>query len=210
MPVRNTGTAIKDSAGNNATLTHLSTHILIKVDGNVVGAVKSMRIQERVNVTKIAEIGTAAIIDSAPSSAVDVSGSCSRTRYNRRRVLDAFGRGFIHPGSQRIPFDIELHDTFADADVNNAVVTVVENVWVTGLTTNYDAENWIIIDDMEWTAERIYSTLNGGPVVNSASSNGLQNPITLNQFESEADTGTLVGAIDAAGLLGAFLNDPTL
>lgn len=210
MATRNTGSPIKDEQGNNATKTHLSTHILIKVNGNVVGAVQSIKINERRDVAKIPEVGTDGIIDSAPKSATDVSGSISRTRYNRRRALEALGRGFIHPHAQRIPFDIEIQDIFADNDINNSVITVLENVWITSCDVTYSATDYVIVDDVNWTCERIYSLVNGGNVVNSASSNGLQNPIVLNQFEQEADRGAFTGALDAAGLLNAFLNDPTV
>jgi hypothetical protein len=60
---------------------------------------------------------------------------------------------------------------------------------------------------MDLVAERISSVLNGSNVV-TAVSNGRSFPISINQFEAEADRGSFTGALDAAGLLNAFLDDP--
>jgi hypothetical protein len=87
---RNTGTVLTDSQNNNRTATHLSTNIIIKVDGNVVGAIQNLRITESRDIAMIAEVGTDGFIDSAPRSATNISGSCERVRYARTRVAEAF------------------------------------------------------------------------------------------------------------------------
>lgn len=207
MPTRNTGSAIKDLAGNNATKSHLSTNIIIKVDGLVIGAVKSIRINEQRTIGMVAEVGTDGFIDSAPTRSTEISGSCTRTRFNRKRMLEAFGRGYTHIHAQRLPFDIEIHDIFADADQNNAIITVVENVWFESLNYTYDSEAYLIMEDCNFKAERIYSLLNGGNVVTSVG-NGDGSPIILDVFELEADRGAFSGSLDSAGLLNAFLDDP--
>lgn len=207
MPTRNTGTAIKDTDGNNATKTHLSTNIIIKVDGIVVGAVKSLQITESRNVDMISEVGTDGFIDSAPSRSTEISGSCQRTRFSGKRLTEALGRGFVHIHAQRIPFDIEIQDIFANADSANAIITVLENVWFTNMQYSYDAENYIISETAQFKAERIYSLLNNNNVITSVG-NGNGAPIILNAFEQEADRGAFTGALDQAGLLNAFLTDP--
>lgn len=207
MPTRNTNTALQDSAGNNRTGTHLSTNIIVKVGGNIIGAVQSLSVNESRNIKMIDEVGTDGHIDSAPQSSTDISGSCERVRFDRLRILEAFSRGYIHVSSQRIPFDIEIHDIFHDSDPGNAIVTVIQNVWIKSIRYDYKASDFIITESMDWTAERIYSTINNTNVT-GALGNGLINPVVLNQFERQADRGAYNGALDAAGLLNAFLQDP--
>ena len=201
---RNTNTPITDTQGRNVTKTHLSTNIIIKVNGNAVGAVKSLQVTETRTIQKISEIGTDGIIDSAPSKSTEISVTCNRTRFSKQRIAEAFGRGFIHAHSQRYPFDIEVQDIFADANEANAIITVIENCWIERIDYTYDAENFIISESMGLSAERINSTLNGSNVV-SETSNGRSFPIVINPFEAQADRGEFTGALDAAGLLNAFL-----
>lgn len=201
---RNTNTQITDNQGRNVTKTHLSTNIIIKVNGNTVGAVKSLDITERRDISRIAEIGTDGFIDSAPKSATDLSVNCQRTRFSRQRIAEAFGRGFIHAHSQRYPFDIEIQDIFADADEANAIITVIENCWISNIKYTYSSDDYIISESMDLTAERISSTLNGSNVVSETSS-GRSFPIAISPFEAQADRGEFTGALDAAGLLNAFL-----
>ena len=56
MPTRNTTTALQDRDGNNRTGTHLSVNIIIKCQGNTVGAVKSFEISESRNLKMIDEV----------------------------------------------------------------------------------------------------------------------------------------------------------
>jgi hypothetical protein len=207
MPTRNTGTPITDVNGNNATLTHLSTNILIKVDGAVVGATQSFSINEQRSIKMIPEIGTDGFIDSAPNASTDISGSISRVRYAKKRLFESLGRGFIHVHAQRIPFDIEVQDIFADNDGAHSIITIIKNVWFERLNFTYSATDFVIQEETSWKAERIYSLLNNGNVVTSVG-NGNGQPIILNQFELEADRGAFTGSLDAANLINAFLDDP--
>lgn len=205
VATRNTQTKIVNGP-NNRTATHLSTNIVIKVGNNVIGAIKTLDVTEsRGTIKMINEVGTDGHIDSAPATSVDVSGSCSRTRFDRMRIAEAFSRPFIHVGSQRLPFDIEIHDLFADSDPNNAVITVIQNVWIKDIRYTYSSDDFVIVDTMSWTAERIFSFLNNKNVV-QATSNGRADPIVLNVFEQQADMGKYTGALDAAGLLNAFIS----
>jgi hypothetical protein len=203
----NTGTVYDDGHGNNATKSHLSTNIIISVDGNVVGAVQTFKLDEaRPTIKMIDEIGTDGHIDSAPNQSTDITGSCDRVRFARMRVAEAFSRGFVHVKSQRIPFDIEIHDRFADADPNNAIVTTVKNVWIKSISTSYAVNDWVISDSMVWAAEDVSSTLNNANVAQETSE-GRANAITMNPFEQQTDVGQYRGALDAPGLLDAFLSD---
>lgn len=208
MPTRNTGTAIRDAQGNNATKVHLATNILIKVDGLVLGAVKTFQLTEQRDISMISEIGTDGVIDSAPNRSTQITGSINRYRYDRKRLIEATNRGYIHVHSQRIPFDIEIQDIFADADESNALITIVEDVWFDNLTFTYNAEGFIIEESCNFKAERIYSQINGGNVITSVG-NGNGAPLVLNAFEQQADRGAFTGALDQAGLLNAYMNENT-
>ena len=208
VATRNTTTALSDKNGNNRTATHLSTNIIIKVSGNIVGAVKSLEITESRTLKMIDEVGTDGHIDSAPSASTNITGSCTRTRFDRIRIAEAFSRPFVHVHAQRIPFDIEIQDIFHDSDPANAIITTIKNVWIKDIRYTYSAEDFVIVDNMSWEAEGIWSVLNNNNVAQSVA-NGRTNPISLNQFEQQADRGQFTGALDAAGLLNAFLSDPT-
>lgn len=203
MP-RNTGSQLFDADGNNRTATHLSTNIVIVVDSNPIGAIQSLEVTEtRGDIKMIDEVGTDGHIDSAPNKSTDYSISCQRIRFDKLRVAEAFSRGFLHVKSQRIPFDIEIHDRFADADEGNAIITTIKNVWIKSIGYTYTVSDWTITETMQCVAEDIFSVLNSNNVAQAAA-NGRANPIILNPFEQEADKGGQRGALDASGLLNAF------
>jgi hypothetical protein len=206
MP-RNTGTALNDSEGNNRTGTHLSTNIIITVAGNVVGAIQKFDVfEDRGEIKMIDEVGTDGHIDSAPIRSTNYNGACQRIRFARTRLGEAFSRGWIHLKSQRIPFDIEIHDQFHDADPGNAIITTIKNVWFKRIGYTYAVDNWVITETGDWQAEDIFSVLNSNNVAGETAS-GRANAITLNPFEQQADRGVYRGALDAPGLLDAFLSD---
>jgi hypothetical protein len=204
---RNTTTPLTDGNGNNSTRTHLSTNIIIKVSGNVVGAVKSLEVTEARTIKMVDEVGTDGHIDGAPTKSTDITGSCVRTRFDRMRIAEAFSRSFVHVASQRIPFDIEIQDIFMDSDPGNAIITTISNVWIKDIRYTYSSDDYIIVDTMSFEAQRIYSVLNNQNVAKSVS-NGRTNPIILDQYEQQADSGLYTGAIDSSGLLNAFMQDP--
>lgn len=205
----NTGSRFFDDNGNNRTGTHLSTNIIIEVNGAPVGAVKSLRINERRDIEMISEVGTDGHIDSAPRSSTQISGSCERTRFDRMRIAEAFGRGYMHAHAQRVPFDIVIKDIFAGNTNDTIVVTILKNVWIENIEYNYTADNFIIADTMGWKAETIYSFMGrGNAVVESSSRN--HGKLVINPFERAADRGDRRGALDAAGLFNAYILDPTI
>lgn len=208
MAARNTKSAFTDSDSNNRTATHLSTNIIIKVGGIIVGAIQKLDITEARDVKMIDEVGTDGHIDSAPTKSTDISGNCERIRFDRQRIAEAFGRGYVHVHAQRLPFDIEIHDIFA-GDGDSSIITTLKNVWITEISYSYNAGDWIISERMNFKAEAIFSILAGKNVV-SGVANGQDGTVDLNKFETDADKGDFRGAMDAAGVLNAFMNDPRL
>ena len=203
MVYPNTGSTLTGSNGNgNKTSTALSTNIIIKVGPNTVGAIQSIDVKEQRNIEMIYELGTDGVIDSAPKSGLTVGGSCKRTRFDRMRIAEAFGRGFIHPQSQRVPFDIQIIDSW-NGDNNSQVITTIKNVWIEGIDYTYSASDYIITDSMSWKAETIYTTLANGPAAGAGGERNM--PIAIDAIEQSTDAGGRRGSMDAPGLIRAFL-----
>lgn len=181
----------------NATRTALSTHIIIKVDNTPVGAIQSIDVNESRTITAVDEVGTDGHIDSAPTKSTDISGSCSRIRYDRLRVAEAFSRGFFHAKSQRIPFDIDIYDLWNGNDSGSIIVTKIKNVWIKAISYTYSHDNWIITDKMDWVAEDIQSTIQGNQNAATGGGLGLIFQSDSEGIERAADRGDLRGAVDS-------------
>lgn len=208
MTYPHTGSQLTD-AGRNVTRTGVSTNIIIQVDGNPIGAIQSLSINETRNIQMIDEVGTDGHIDSVPNKSTNINGSCKRVRFDNMRVATAFSRGFVHVAAQRIPFDIIILDIFAadedDADgfngSDNVITTVIKNVWIKSIKVDYTSQDFVISENMDWEAEHIYSYLGQGqPAVPGPEAR--QIPIIDNDaFERAADMGKRRGSLDAAGLI---------
>ncbi len=196
-----TGSILTRPDGSNRTGIALSTQIVLMVGPNPIGAVQDLSINESRDVTFISEVGTDGQIDSAPRSSAKVSGRCERIRFDRLRVAEAFSRGFVHVKSQRFPFDIVIIDKY-NGDGENAIITILKNVWIKGISYGFKASDFIISDTMEWEAEDIFSTLNNSNVAQGGE-RGL--PFGIDAYEREADRGLRRGALDGPGLLKTFL-----
>ena len=201
---KNTPSTIEAPGGQNKTSVSLSTNIIIYVNGKAVGAIQSLKIGEKRSVKMIDELGTDGHIDSAPTKSVDVSGSCDRVRFDRLRIAEAFGRGFVHVKSQRYPFDIKIIDK-SKADESNWVTTTIKNVWITGIDYTYGVDNWIITDNMTWEAETIYSVIGNGDPVAKGGEIGQQ--YYINRAEQASDKGIRRGAMDVSGLIDLLTSD---
>ncbi len=197
-----TGSILANNDGTNRTGTSLSTNIVIKVGNNTVGAVQELSINEDRPIQMIDEVGTDGHIDSAPRSSANFSGSCRRIRFDRMRISESFSRGFLHVHAQRVPFDLVIIDKWND-DVESAIVTIVKNVWIKGLSYSYSAQEFIITDNMQWEAETISSHLGTG-AKNAATGGERGIPLAINAIEQQADRGDRRGALDAPGLIKAF------
>jgi hypothetical protein len=209
MVAPNTGSILTTADGRNQTRTAVSTNIIIEVDGNAVGAVKQLSINEARNVATIDEVGTDGHIDSVPQKSTDITGSCQRTRFDNLRIATAFSRGFIHAAAQRVPFDILIKDIFASNDPSAQLVTTIKNVWITKIAVTFRADDFVIVEDLDWTAETIFTTLGNNSNINATAGVGISGGrgITIiDDFptEKEADRGGSRGALSAAGLLLAI------
>src|SRR5665213_1637176 len=154
-----TGSIIDGINGRDRTGTGISTSIVIKVGSTAVGAIQSIQITEARSIAMISEVGYDGMIDSVPNQSTKITGQCSRIRYDRLRMTEAFSRGFLHVAAQRIPFDIDIYDV-SNGNGSSAIITTVRNVWISQVGYTYDAQNFVITDSMSFEAESIYSTLN--------------------------------------------------
>lgn len=209
----NTGSTLSFPGGQNKTSTSISTHIVIYVTPPngppvAVGAVQQIQINEKRAIRQVDEVGTDGHVDSVPNKSTDISGTCSRVRFDRLRVAEAFSRGFMHVSAQAYPFDIVIVDR-QKSDQGAQISTVIKNVWISGIDYSYSASDWIITDNMQWEAETIFSILGGGSNPNASggapAANGgeRQNPFSNIAIERETDTGSngRRGSLDASGLI---------
>jgi hypothetical protein len=223
----NTGSTL-DAGQVNKTSTSLSTHIIIKVNGKSVGAIKSISVQQSRTIKAVDELGTDGHIDMVPTSSTNVSGSCQRIRFDKMRIAQAFGRGFVHPQSQVYPFDIDMYDiqnykpsndirgdfggqttigaTGLHTTSNGIIITTIKNVWIKSINTTYSADDWIISDSMDWDAETIYTSYDGGVFTPDKTARpdvwikDARNPY-VDSIESTTDTGKYRGSMDAGGII---------
>jgi len=151
-----------------------------------------------------ANFGTDGHIDSVPSQSTNITGSCQRTRFDNLRIAAAFSRGYIHVAAQRLPFDIVIKDLFAGNDDATILITTLKNVWISKIASTVRSDDFVIVDDMDFEAEHIYSTLASGNAV-PAAAGGRQILVGdhTSPFEFETDRGGRRGALDGAGLLRA-------
>lgn len=198
----NTGSTLTFPGGQNKTSTAISTNIIIMVNQTPVGAVQSLSISESRNIKMIDEVGTDGHIDSVPNQSSNFSGSCSRVRFDRLRVAEAFSRGFIHVQSQAYPFDIVILDK-QKSDVGAQISTVIKNVWIKGLSYEYTISDWVIMDKMDWEAETIFSVLNNGSATPVAQGGERGIPFSNIPIERQTDVGAngRRGSLDASGLI---------
>jgi len=199
-----TGTNFYSGDGKNRIGTALSTNIVVKVNNNAIGAIQTISYTETRAIYMLKEVGTDGNVDSVPNGSVKIIGNCTRIRFDRLRIAEAFGRGYVHAHAQRYPFDIDIFDTFK-GDGENTIVTTLRNVWINSIQTSYGADAFIISEQMHFDCESIESHFAGG--ANNAATGGERGLVFFNdEIEREADRGGRRGSMDAPGLINAFLN----
>ncbi len=211
----NTGSTLTLPNGTNKTSTAISTNMIIMVGSQAVGAIQTLSINESRTIRQVDEVGTDGHVDSVPMKSTDISGSCDRVRYDRLRIAEAFSRGFLHASSQVYPFDIVILDK-QKRDQGSQISTVIKNVWIKSISYTYSATDWVIVDKMDWEAERIFSILNGGssPIPGGVPAaqggeralsfaSGIISGDGIRDIERLADTGAAGrgGSLDAPGLI---------
>lgn len=190
------------TSASNQTRVALSTQVIIKVGNMPVGAIQNLSVSEDRQITMIDELGYDGHIDSAPTRSANVSGSCKRIRFDKMRATEAFGRNFLHVHSQRIPFDISIYDFWrSDNNSSDTAVTTIKNVWIKSLNYDYQSNDWLVFDSMNWEAETIFTTR---PL---SLKSGRGDDLETNSIEISSDIGKSRGALDAPNLISAFFDN---
>lgn len=203
----NTGSVINSVNENiffNRTGVALSTMVLVKVNGLAVGAIQKIDITEARTIKMFSEVGTDGAIDSAPTSSTTHSGTCERLRYDGMRVFEAFGCGFLHLKSMRIPINIEIIDKYTsvnDSDESNSIVTTLENVWFKDVKYGYTQDNWQVSDNVSFEFETIHSHLGKSGTGTATTGGSLKIALRKDIYEQTADSTSKRGAMDIPGLI---------
>ena len=137
----------------------LSTRIVIKVGGQVVGAIQSFNPSEDRPLTRIQEVSTDGVIEIVPTSATAINISVSRLVFDKKRLPEAYQRGFRHIHAQRLPFDIEVYDyNYAGVDGNATIVTTYKNCWLQSYNFTYSSDNYLITENATIWAEAVFDS----------------------------------------------------
>lgn len=206
-----------NSSQGAATATGLSTQILIQVDGQSVGAIQSLDVSQSRNVERVVEVGTDGTIEIVPNKATETELQVDRIYFDKKRMTEAFSRGFLNIHAQRVPFDIVIYD-FSNAESSNSptdnpatlditaafdvadssaglITTIYENCWFTKLSTKHSATDYIITESASISCEFAHSFKDGNITANASRGT----PTFDDALERIADVGRR-GSLDARGL----------
>jgi hypothetical protein len=187
------------------TKTGLSTQIVIMVNEEPIGAIQSFQTTQQRSNKKIGEVGTDGFIEIVPQSQTNISLSVTRIVYDGLSVTQAFGRGFVHLQSQRIPFDIMVIDKFFGDSEEEKLITVYKNCWFNNIGKTYQSSDYVISETASIDVETVYTTRNGQPVGLTTGNGQRQVGVDIDNAgaEAAADSGDRRGAMDFPGIISA-------
>lgn len=196
------------SSIDSKTRTGLSTQIVVMVNGEAIGAMQSFNISESRTNKKIQEIGTDGYIEIVPSTVVTTTLQVGRIVYDGLSVTQAFGRGFVHLHSQRIPFDVVVIDRYFGSEADKKIITVYRNCWFNNLGKNFTASDYVIQQSCSIDVESVYSFVEGSDeaVGRSQFSEQRSMPnaqIDENELNSDVSFQGQRGAMDIPGIVNA-------
>lgn len=188
---------------DSTTRTALSTQIIVMVNNTAVGALQSFEENQSRDAKRVYEIGTDGTIEIVPESPAKVNLRVSRIVYDGLSVTESFSRGFRNIQAQRIPFDIVVIDQYTGTN-DDAVITTYQNCWFTSIAKSYQADNYIITENVDIEVESI-KTLRGGDAVALSQGVGGSRQVSpqIDSVELLADSGIRRGALDFPGLISA-------
>jgi hypothetical protein len=162
-------------------------------------------------------VGTDGTIELVPNGATTVTLSVTRIVFDKKRITEAFQRGFHNIHAQRLPFDILVYD-FQDApgdtdpqedpnsldltaafdapnDSEGVITTVFENCWFASTNTTYTSSDYIISEDASIEVEFVHTFKDGKANINASRGE----PALDDALERLADLGRR-GSLDGRGL----------
>jgi hypothetical protein len=174
--------------------TGLSTLITIKVRGTPIGAIQELRIDQNRDMLVWEEIGTDGVVEIHPKGSAKITFSVTRIVFDQLRLPEAFVRGFLNLQAQRIPFDVDIIDTFA-GNAQLAAIHTMKGCWFKRYSTPFRADNFIISETAELLCERIISMQGNSNVANG----GLRGlPVEYDTIERQTDFHGRPGKFDPA------------
>jgi hypothetical protein len=207
----NTGTLL----GPGRTNSGLSTQIIIKVDGQAVGALQELTVDQARGLQRVTEIGTDGVIEIVPNKAAEYNLKATRIVFDQMRISEAFSRGFRFIGAQRIAFDIDIYDVNsvntpgADVGSSGSIVMTYKNCWFARMSTPYRTGDYLISESADIEAETAY--LSSGQPKNSRGITpyGDASVAAVDKgIETSVNTGGRRGSLDASGIWNSlFGND---
>lgn len=189
---------------DSTTHTTLSTQVLIMVNNEPVGAVQNFQIQQRRNNRRISEVGTDGTIEIVPQTRAEISLTVSRIAFDGLSLPEGFARGYRNLQAQRIPFDIIVIDQFSGQG-DDAIITTFHNCWFNSLDRQYQAEDYIVVENAGIDVEYVSEQRGGAAVALSQGVGGSRQVANIQEDEAEllADSGSRRGALDFPGLISA-------
>jgi len=76
-----------------------------------------------------------------------VFGDGDEWRFDKEEVKDLFTREIVHKNVQKMPFNIVIED--------KDLKTTITNVWIEKTAHQYATEDFIVIDALDWVAEKV-------------------------------------------------------
>lgn len=194
---------ITGSTLNSKISTGLSTQIIIKCGTETVGAIQSLSAKQNRPLERVKELGLDGTLEIVPRSLTEVTLDVKRVVFDQLSLSEAFARGFINIKSQRIPFEILVIDRTAGDD-SLAVINNYINCWFTSMNVDYNADNYIIMQNASLWAEDVSTTRNS----ENAAQGGARG-INYQKEERERDTdkGKYRGTMDASGIINAAFSN---
>jgi hypothetical protein len=183
---------------SGAISTGLSTQIVIKVDNKPVGAIQEISAPQRRSLQRVSEVGLDGILEIVPNKPTEYTISVRRIVFDKKRITEAFGRGFINIKAQLVPFDIDIIDRSGGGD---GVVSTLKRCWFTDYTPKWTAGDFIISEDAVLWCEDV------GTVFGGSEKFAAQGGIKPSEYstggssrEQDADTGKRRGSMDELGI----------
>jgi hypothetical protein len=177
--------------------TGLSTQIVVKVDNKAVGAIQSLTVNQNRQLQTVVELGLDGVLELVPNKATTYTVEITRIVFDKKRLPEAFLRGFINIKSQLVPFDIDIIDK---SDGGDGVVHTLKRCWFSAYKPSYTAESFILSETASIQCEDISTTF--GNSEKSAALGGLAPGYSTggSSREQDADTGKMRGSMDELGI----------
>lgn len=95
----------------------------------------------------IGAIDSLTIIEGGSNPKLEIS----RMRLDRSRLIEVFKQSYVHATSQKYPVHIAV--------LENKVETIrATNVWITGIASSYNTDEWVLSEGIEAECEKVSGT----------------------------------------------------